>query len=900
MFYNHSNHKISFLASWLVESYNRTGNWDNIDSKDLQELETCELKSLNLKVTELILKSGKGLEAIKSFKSFQLSQFSGYQYCHLKSLIFRSQLHIAYAEEVQDIVERSLRLADMIDALGVENKSIERLKSESKEQMNRLQSADGIENAASSDIARQEKIFFDLYNESIKQLEDSETKKMLRKRLIDFLLTKKERPIPAIPERGYTAIHLAALNNDLRVLKVLKKQLTPIEFIEELNRPNEKGGLSPIFFALGSKNYVFVDALIAEGVDINSSNDEGFVPLDFIIHDKEQLKEVFEKYGHRLDLHRKTVTNENLLHSLVRNNQADQITFFKEKYPEIFITWLEEKNIYGESPLDIALQEKCDSAIILLDSIPHGELASHPKYGVKQTDINQSLILAQMVRYTQSLGRDSSVIPIAGACNGFSFLYLYYEAHERGNEFFNILKTISEVNEEFFELLKTFSQGKISDKEQELLKKYPLPLSLSGKYSNLAELFEQTINDAIWFQAENHDHPLKHLGLLSLQGERERQLQGVRRDKSTLDSELSFETSVNKEELSEWLTEIAKQGTGTIIEFGGEGHATGAIVTQKGMYKYYDPNFNREMPADSPQKIASILLNTKYKALGKLAKDSTGFVQIKVYHYKTENSLLNRSSIAPQIDKEEKNTPNNFSSLHLSIFDDDFKEGEELLKNTSIDPNEADKAGISPLELSISLKKNKIALKLLEHPKINLNSFLGDHRPILAAIKSNNEEIFAILIQKEELNTKGMLYEIIKHDRNNLLKLLFAANTPFVVDPNEEMYFPLTEAIKRGNAEAIGLLMDHGAKYFKKTSWGEPATQILESLDVDCITVFVDHMNDLNLKNEREQTLLEMAVDKGNCFLVDYLVKKGAKIENDTLQQAIEKMRGAPGRAPPT
>lgn len=167
---NYPNNKTNFLASWMVESYNRTGNWSSINAADLQKLDVSKLKALNHKVTDLLLKSGKGLQAIKSFKDYQLLQFAHPKFASLEYVIYLSQYQVDCSEKIQNTTERNLRLVATIEALGIKSISTEKLKNEAEEKLKQLQSADGIENAASSDIKNQETIFFDLYDKSIQQV----------------------------------------------------------------------------------------------------------------------------------------------------------------------------------------------------------------------------------------------------------------------------------------------------------------------------------------------------------------------------------------------------------------------------------------------------------------------------------------------------------------------------------------------------------------------------------------------------------------------------------------------------------------------------------------------------------------------------------------------------------
>ncbi len=92
---------------------------------------------------------------------------------------------------------------------------------------------------------------------------------------------------------------------------------------------------------------------------------------------------------------------------------------------------MHSQNIYGYTPLDIAIQYKNDSAIVLFNPTePLAIIQQSPNYGRIPIDINQTIILNNLKYYFILNYRNTELFPFKGGCNGLEARFQYFA--ERG------------------------------------------------------------------------------------------------------------------------------------------------------------------------------------------------------------------------------------------------------------------------------------------------------------------------------------------------------------------------------------------------------------------------------------------------------------------------------------
>jgi ankyrin repeat protein len=395
------------------------------------------------------------------------------------------------------------------------------------------------------------------------------------------------------------------------------------------------------------------------------------------------------------------------------------------------------------------------------DNLPLEDFLEGPTEAKKTTpavNIDQARIIGKMIKYLELNQRDTSVINLKGVCNGLAFLAQYYASLNLEDEFFVALESMSAWNEKK-ETLKTATR-------------------IPYMYANLGKLFEQWINDISWFQQSYIQvASLKNLEI-SHQRRRIQQFDMIKRSNddrkiALLSSPIMYK-GLSKDQLAE-LVEIWSWYPNTIVEFGGQRHATSSRVLADGSICYYDPNMPvRLKPVASPQDLARFIQETKYKLLEFPYEKMT--IEIMAYQYvdKGYKPYIPTSVQAIKYMNTGNQSPNGFTPFHLAIYANDLEYFRTLLKQSSLDPNQPDKMGVTPLYLATQLWKKDFVKELLNNPMIDLYKPTRQS-PILAAIANYNIEAAVMLINQganlfvttyEKLSIEQILQE------KNYVKLL--------------------------------------------------------------------------------------------------------------------------------
>src|SRR4029079_8861857 len=83
----------------------------------------------------------------------------------------------------------------------------------------------------------------------------------------------------------------------------------------------------------------------------------------------------------------------------------------------------DNKNIYGQTALDIAIANKQDEIILLLSNKPIETIRLLPQYGHPMRDFSQEILDKNLIEYLTSKGREATeIVDEDGNCHGWSFL----------------------------------------------------------------------------------------------------------------------------------------------------------------------------------------------------------------------------------------------------------------------------------------------------------------------------------------------------------------------------------------------------------------------------------------------------------------------------------------------
>jgi len=218
-------------------------------------------------------------------------------------------------------------------------------------------------------------------------------------------------------------------------------------------------------------------------------------------------------------------------------------------------------------------------------------------------DVSQNTIHYKMSSYLTQMAYlegtyRESLINRGGDCNGWSFLFAYYNSTNKAAQFKDTLNYLSTWN------------GKLSSLSHE-----SLPESLKSKYQNGIEVFEQTINDLTWFSQIK----TQHIAYYQIsQDDRIKQFNLVTDNKHELKKVFDFlqneQTNITLQELPDMLR-IAHQWNNAWLDLGVYskigGHALSVFLNENGSYTYYDCNETQgEFTSFIPEEISAKIMSS--------------------------------------------------------------------------------------------------------------------------------------------------------------------------------------------------------------------------------------------------------------------------------------------------
>lgn len=354
--------------------------------------------------------------------------------------------------------------------------------------------------------------------------------------------------------------------------------------------------------------------LIDAGASMNSGDLFNCTPLmtAIINNNIEAIKFCF---SYPVDTNTKSITGENLLHIAAKTSSREVLEFLLQRGSEVK-NLQNERSFYGNTPLQVAILYGHEPAVRLLSENETADVAMIPGFGVKPTIIDQEKILEKLRHYLISHNRDLTLLPEKGHCNGFAFLATYYISRGKGDEYFHLLRLISEWD--------GTQESLLDDKAKREA------INFSGDYSNLEEVIEHFINDLVWFQHSIEtnvivDYDKLEANLVSsltglAQHDRQEMYEIVKKDTASSLKMISAPKTIslaNASAIKTFLDEMISK-PGCIIEFGGGNHTTTGWVTDNHTIKYYDPNVPYELTEfSSTAELAEFIMIFKYILLDK-------------------------------------------------------------------------------------------------------------------------------------------------------------------------------------------------------------------------------------------------------------------------------------------
>ena len=171
-----------------------------------------------------------------------------------------------------------------------------------------------------------------------------------------------------------------------------------------------------------------------------------------------------------------------------------------------------------------------------------------------------------------------------------------------------------------------------------------------------------------------------------------------------------------------------------------------------------------------------------------------------------------------------------YEDFFSAIKNDDAGKIRQLLMR-GFDANTRDPQGQHGLILAIREPSPKVAIALVDAPKINLNALnsLGESSLMLAALKGQRELATKLIAKGADVNKTGWtpLHYAASNGHVDVIKLLIE-NHAYIDAESPNGSTPLMMASMYGNAQSVKLLLEEGADSLLKNQIGLTALQFAQ------------------------------------------------------------------------
>lgn len=319
-------------------------------------------------------------------------------------------------------------------------------------------------------------------------------------------------------------------------------------------------------------------------------------------------------------------------------------------------------------------------------------------------------------------------------------------------------------------------------------------------------------------------------------------------------------------------------------------------------------------------KIVQLLLESS-KSLDVNVGDTEGYTALHHATLKGHESILDLLLRVSSLNINSQSRDGNTALSLAAQSDSNIAVVEKLLSfqvssGPALNPNLTNNQSETPLFIAARLDQQKVAERLIEDKRVDINCGLGEDNMFIKAADSNKAWLVKLLVTREDLdiNRRGvngwtalsnairynaleafkyiiavprvdiecndnnkdtLLHVAIEEDRSDMVSELLAhgANANAT---NQKGQTPLIAAAKRGNFDVFRVLLAHYDK-------GQPQdrfTQLLgaaESDDVRIMQLILDRRGyNINQRNESGKTELMIAAANGLTDAVQTLLKKDA------------------------
>lgn len=632
---------------------------------------------------------------------------------------------------------------------------------------------------------------------------------------------------------GMNDLHYAAWIGDVNDFQLIEEKIGERlnEFINQ-SATIDLLDATPLDLAVRTKNYSAVRWLLSHGANINKRNRYGETPFMKAIKENDLDAVRLCIYNRELDLYEKDVYGRNPIHLAACLDEKQILEFLLSK--DELKSLKNMTDIFGQTPLDLAIENKKDETIALLLETDHLDVHQLSNYGRNKADISQGVILEQWEKYINITDQDQTIFKnLLGMCFGFTFMGQYFI--DLGKE------------DEFYQILELFSRW---DGSAVALEDSVSVENLSGNYRSLKDLMDQWINNVSWMNHTDFE------SITSIKQSWIKEIYDVVKtsDSKDLNLMLSFGTEfyekrMNLDQLTEMLNFFSMIPNSSVTIVGNQ-HATGLRVLSNGFFQYYDSNLPHKIKIyDSSKELAKVIMDTKYLQLGSFEES----MNIGLIWYQF---LSKEETLKPLIDNNslEIYSPNGFSALHRAIILRD-KEKIHILLNEFEEINTKDEFDNTPLDWAILMNQNEVVSSLLSHPKLDFDF----NAQVKIALEYNNIEALRMLVLRAK-NSDDDLKRNLTQLLNFYLQNIFLNNT----------------SLNPVGKEIVELLISEGADIY--SGYPSNLSYIARLKDLIFWEKILDFIPDINKYDESGRNLYHHAFQFNNDALIEFLVKKNIDI----------------------
>ena len=154
------------------------------------------------------------------------------------------------------------------------------------------------------------------------------------------------------------------------------------------------------------------------------------------------------------------------------------------------------------------------------------------------------------------------------------------------------------------------------------------------------------------------------------------------------------------------------------------------------------------------------------------------------------------------------------------------------------------------------------------------------------AVKNGNLEVMKILVEKRNANIQlEGLHEAVKYNSCDILKYLISQGAEINM-LNYEGISPLCIASHNGNIESVKILLDNGADVETKDSFKRTPLHLSAQRGYwSIVKLLIEIGNaDIHAMAKNDETILHCVAAKNNIPMMEYLLRKGANIDEEDKQ----------------